>query len=1053
MKSCDICFASFPSADYESSTATETFPARDRSSPSVNSCCPVCAQPLPPGTRTGFCPACSLRGALEIHEETDLPADRERVLGGHELLEVIGRGGMGIVWRARQLSLNRLVALKLIVAGEFASPEARRRFREEALAAAQLRHPNIVGIHEIGEEDGQAFFSMELIEGRTLADVTRSGPIPAREAAALLLPVIEAVQFAHEKGVLHRDLKPSNLLLDAEGVARVTDFGLSRRLDATDRQTLTGDVLGSPAYLAPEQARGERAAESVRTDVYALGAILYELLTGRPPFLGESPVAVLQQVLHAEPVALRTLNPAVPIDLQSVCLKCLEKEPARRYVSATELAEEMQRFRRGEAVAVRPVGWWGRAWRWSRRHPAKAGFVVAMALLLATLSIVPSVAYFKVRRAEQAREAQLRETLLTQAWATRRSGQPGQRVQSLKALREAVALGGDEAFRSRLRREAIASLALPDVWVEPAPELPAEFDPTMMRVSPDQRFVAHGLFRGPLRLLRAADGSEVARIEIKPRTLQHVLEFSPDGRFIAARHGNEIVVWDWTNRVAVVAQPAWLNRFSFRPDSRIFAVARSDGTVAGFQLPSGEPAWTWSERSDAKTQVLAFEPSGKVLAWATGGARGIELRDALTGRLRRALPSSVPFTTLSWSVAGRSLAAGDENGRIYVWEFDEDWNVIERQQLDLHSGFVRTLGWSADGRWLASAGFDEAVRLTEVRAGRVGLGIPAATFQLQFSGDGSRVGPVWQQRAPRWLALTNSDTLVARRVDTKSGLGFAIALDAAGRRLAVTRPEGIAWWETMALTESDRFKWEQPTFVRFTADGGMVTTTLGELWRWPVGQRTPVKIAAAGGEYVVLTPDERWFAMPDFRGEVARLFRDGTNALTLSEPRVTGVTVSPDGRHAVTTSLDRGQTRLWETATGRVIDTWPDEGNNRVEFSPDGRWLAQFGLRVRFRDATTWKPGPPLPELPSNSQSCPAAFSPDGRFFALTAANAEVHVLAAPDWRLIATLESPRGGRINRLAWSGDGARLAVATMQGEVQLWRLTELKARLRELRLVWE
>ena len=1010
----------------------------------------MCAKPLPSGIRAQFCPVCSLRDALELPAAGALPGGQARVLGDYELLDPIGRGGMGVVWRARQISLERPVALKLMADGEFATPEARRRFREEALAVARLRHPRIVGLHEIGEEDGQLFFSMELFDGRTVADLTRTGPLSARAAAQLLQPVAEAIHFAHTQGVLHRDLKPSNLLLDADGTARVTDFGLSRRLDATERHTLAGDVLGSPAYLAPEQARGDRSCEGVGTDVYALGAILYELLTGRPPFLGESPAAVLQQVLKTEPLSPRRLNPAVPIDLESVCLKCLEKEPSRRYGCAADLAEDLRHFRDGEEVRARPVGWFGRSWRWSARHPAKAGFLVMLALLVIVVTIVPSFAYLQIRRADQARVAQLRETLLTQAHALRQSGRPGQRVQSLRALGEASALGGDAVFRARLRREAIASLALNDAWIAPAPELPAEADPTMLRVSDDQQYVAHGKFRGPLRLLRVADGSEVARIELGPRTLQHVLEFSPDGRFLAARHRGEIVVWDWTNRVAVLTQPGWLNRFSFRSDSRVFAIARTDGTVAAFHLPSGEPAWTWNERSDARTQALAFSPDGQLVAWAPGGTRGIELREAVTGRLRRALPAVAPLTALAWNADGRSLAAGDENGRVQVWTFQADLNLEESQQFDLHAGFVRTLGWSTDGRWLASAGFDEVVRLTEVRAGRVGLAIQGATFQVQFSTKGGRVGPIWQERLPRWLALTSSDTFSARRLEPRAGIGFSIALDSNGQRLAVTRPEAVAVWETERMAGVDHFPVVQPTSAQFTTRGGLVVTTPKEVWRWEAGRREPLKLATTGGDFAVFSQDERSFALPEYRTDIVRLIRDGTNVLTLSQARVTDVAMSPDGRRVVATSLDAGKTRLWDGETGQLLRTWSDEGDNHVAFSPDGRWLAQFGLRVRFWDALTWQPGPALPDLPPNSHSCPGAFSPDGRFFAVTAGDTEVHLLAAPAWRLFATLEAPRAARINRLVWSRDGSRLAVATTQGEVQLWRLREMWARLQELEL---
>src|SRR5262249_6679320 len=250
-----------------------------------------------------------------------------------ELLEEMGRGGMGVVYRARQRSLNREVALKMIPFGALAGEEALRRFRAEAEAAAQLQHPNIVAIHEVGEHRGQRFFSMELVRGGTLADRLRQGPLPAREAAALLQIVARAVHYAHEKGILHRDLKPANILLASGGQPHVTDFGLAKRMDSEANLTFTDQLLGSPNYMAPEQAAGERGSVGPRSDVYALGAVLYHALTGRPPFQAEAMETLLDQLFNQEPVAPRLLNPNVPPDLVTVCLKCLEKDPARPYSS------------------------------------------------------------------------------------------------------------------------------------------------------------------------------------------------------------------------------------------------------------------------------------------------------------------------------------------------------------------------------------------------------------------------------------------------------------------------------------------------------------------------------------------------------------------------------------------------------------------------------------------------------------------------------------------------------------------------------------------------
>jgi tRNA A-37 threonylcarbamoyl transferase component Bud32 len=313
-------------------------------------------------------------------------------LGGYELVEVLGRGGMGVVWKARQTKANRLVALKLILAGELAGEADVRRFRAEAEIAAGLDHPNLVPLYEVGEDHGRHFFSMKLIGGGHLGQHLAHFRDRPREAASLLLAVARAVQHAHQHGLLHRDLKPGNILLEwpAGGgtppVPHVTDFGLARRLEAPAGLTQSGAVVGTPEYMAPEQARGDKAALTIATDVYGLGAVLYALLTGRPPFQGESVLRTLEQVVGSEPLPPRGLNPQVPRDLETVCLKCLRKEPAQRYGSAADLAEELRRFLAGEPIAARPAGGLERAWRWCRRNPAVAALLalVAASLVLGT---------------------------------------------------------------------------------------------------------------------------------------------------------------------------------------------------------------------------------------------------------------------------------------------------------------------------------------------------------------------------------------------------------------------------------------------------------------------------------------------------------------------------------------------------------------------------------------------------------------------------------------------------------------------------------------------
>ena len=336
--------------------------------------CAECGSELPVGLLGNRCPRCLLGVGLEIERPGAGSAPegnaggfsalgRVRCFGDYELIEEIARGGMGIVYKARQVSLNRLVAVKMILFGDLAGPRAIERFRREAESAAKLQHPNIVAVHEVGEHEGQCYFSMDYVAGPNLAGLVGNRPLPARQAVRYVRRVAEAIAYAHEQGLLHRDLKPSNVLIDRHDQPQVTDFGLAKTLGTgsvpaphTLPLTLSGQVLGSPNYLPPEQAAGRRGVVGPASDVYGLGAILYFLLTARPPFVGETIETTLAQVLNQEPVSPRLLNGSVPRDLETICLKCLEKDPARRYPGAQAVADELGRFELGQPILARPVG-------------------------------------------------------------------------------------------------------------------------------------------------------------------------------------------------------------------------------------------------------------------------------------------------------------------------------------------------------------------------------------------------------------------------------------------------------------------------------------------------------------------------------------------------------------------------------------------------------------------------------------------------------------------------------------------------------------------------
>ncbi len=353
--------------------------------------CPKCGAKLFSATSSSSCGACLLEAGLELLTAADCDEASDSVpteLGDYELLGEIGRGGQGVVFRARQKSLNRFVALKIIGLGHWADETHLKRFRREAEAAASLKHPRIVPIYEIGEHDGACFFSMELIEGGQLDALVRREPLPLRRAAEIVASLARTLEHAHERGILHRDIKPGNILLDAEGEPHLADFGLARLVEMESTVTRTLDVLGTPSYMAPEQAAGNGAQLSRATDVYGLGAVFYHLLAGHPPFAGGTTYETIRLVLETEPRSPRLWNPKVDRDLATICLKCLEKTPERRYPTALALAEDLERWLGQEPVQARPVGVFYRGRKWIQRNPTLAALIPLAASLLGAIALL-----------------------------------------------------------------------------------------------------------------------------------------------------------------------------------------------------------------------------------------------------------------------------------------------------------------------------------------------------------------------------------------------------------------------------------------------------------------------------------------------------------------------------------------------------------------------------------------------------------------------------------------------------------------------------------------
>ena len=357
-------------------------------------------------------------------------------VAGYQILGELGRGGMGVVYKARQRGLNRLVALKMVLAGAHASAQQLSRFNIEAEAVARLQHPNIVQIYEVGEQEGLPFFSLEFVNGGPLDKKIAGMPQSAAESAQMTEAMARAMHFAHEQGIAHRDLKPANILLTSDGIPKITDFGLAKRLEEMDSsQTRTGTIMGTPSYMAPEQARGEVHSVGPLSDLYTLGAILYELLTGRPPFQGASAVETVMMVTSQETLPPSRLQPRTPRDLETICLKCLQKEPAKRYANCFELAEDLRRFQAGEPILARPIGQTERLWRWCKRNPRLAGMISTISILLVTGFVGSTWAAITIRqeRNQKETERQAAVTAREEADVARRLAQQNELVANSQA--------------------------------------------------------------------------------------------------------------------------------------------------------------------------------------------------------------------------------------------------------------------------------------------------------------------------------------------------------------------------------------------------------------------------------------------------------------------------------------------------------------------------------------------------------------------------------------------------------------------------------------------
>jgi hypothetical protein len=697
-------------------------------------------------------------------------------IGSYDILGELGRGGMGVVYKAVQRGLNRVVALKMIVAGGHAGPEELARFRAEAEAIARLRHPNIVQVYEVGEHQGVPFFSLEFCPAGSLDKKLDGTPLSPSAAAALVEPLARAMRAAHQKGVVHRDLKPANVLLADDGTPKVTDFGLAKRLGDTQR-TATGAVLGTPSYMAPEQARGKRKQVGPAADIFALGAILYELLTGRPPFRADTPLDTLLQVTSEEVTPPRRRQPTIPRDLEVICLKCLHKQPHRRYASAGDLADDLGRFLRGEPIRARGVPAWDRAGRWAKRRSGVIALAAVMLLalgwtgyrhgaaltrLLAGRGDQPQTEPEDARPNEPVPEPRADDP--APAADARADGLPPGALTRLGALRAsqaapvtAVAFSPDGQALAATGDDGTTTLwdlrAARERWHVTSPNGRAG----AVAFAPSGGALAAIGVSGRVELLDVATGNSRAAFGEKAGHCRG-LAFSPDGTTLAAvDHDGNLMSW-------AVEGPAG--------PRGVRCAAAVPGRVLLYdpEAPGGRRAFPVGDPMIVPPAALAAD--GTALAVGSEGEGRVYLVDPATGHERQHWPhADKPPLCVALSRSGRVAATGDVEGSVRL--FDAATGK-ELTRLAGHNGPVRALAFAPDSDLLASAGDDTTVLVWDLgRVWRVAARAPAAASLPGL-----------------WDDLGSPDGAVAARAVADLGTDPARALALVKERMKPWPPDG-----------------------------------------------------------------------------------------------------------------------------------------------------------------------------------------------------------------------------------------------------------------------